>query len=375
VTTAALETIPFTDLAAATADLRSDLDRVWDDAVSRGHFIGGELVERFEEEWAAYCGTAHAIGIANGTDALELTLRGLGIGQGDEVIVPTNTFVATVEAIVFAGATPRFVDVDSDSLLLTPEIVASAITARTAAVIAVDLYGHLPRLRELAALADRHHIALIEDAAQAHGASVDGGRAGSFGVAGSFSFYPTKNLGAFGDAGAVVTDDGALAAAVRTIANHGRPPGEPNVHAVLARNCRLDALQAGVLSVKLARLDEVNDARRRAAALYHELLHDGAGRPVTPGLGSTSVYHLFVVRVPARDELMDALRSDGIQSGIHYPTPCHLQLPYRGYAEEPLPVAEAAAGEILSLPLFPHITEAQISRVCAFVNEHVARNQ
>jgi dTDP-4-amino-4,6-dideoxygalactose transaminase len=374
VTTAAFETVPFTDLAAATEDLRADFDRVWDDAVSRGHFIGGELVERFEEEWAAYCGTAHAVGIANGTDALELTLRALGIGRGDEVIVPTNTFVATVEAIVFAGATPRFVDVDSENLLLTPEIVASALTARTAAVIVVDLYGHLARLRELSALADRHHIALIEDAAQAHGASVDGGRAGSFGVAGSFSFYPTKNLGAFGDAGAVVTDDGALAAAVRTMANHGRPPGEPHVHAVLARNCRLDALQAGVLSVKLARLDDWNDARRRAADLYYELLHD-AVRPVTGAPGSTSAYHLFVVRVPGRDELMDALRSEGIQSGIHYPTPCHVQLPYRGYAQEPLPVAEAAAGEILSLPLFPQITEAQISRVCAFVNEHVARLQ
>jgi dTDP-4-amino-4,6-dideoxygalactose transaminase len=372
VTTAAFETVPFTDLAAASADLRADFDRVWNDAVSKGHFIGGELVDRFEEEWAAYCGTAHAIGIANGTDALELTLRALGIGEGDEVIVPTNTFVATAEAIVLAGATPRFVDVDGESLLLTPEIVASAITARTAAVVAVDLFGHLPRLRELAALADRHHIALIEDAAQAHGASADGGRAGSFGVAGSFSFYPTKNLGAFGDAGAVVTDDGALAAALRTIANHGRPPGEPNVHAVLARNCRLDALQAGVLSVKLARLDEVNAARRRAADLYYELLSDAA-RPVAAAPGSTSVYHLFVVRVPGRDELMDALRSEGIQSGIHYPIPCHLHLPYRGYADEPLPVAEAAAGEILSLPLFPQLTEAQISRVCACVNDHVAR--
>jgi dTDP-4-amino-4,6-dideoxygalactose transaminase len=372
VTTAALETVPFTHLAAGTAELRTDFDRVWDEAVSRGHFIGGELVERFEEEWAAYCGTAHAVGIANGTDAVELTLRALGIGRGDEVIVPTNTFVATVEAIVFAGAVPRFVDVDSESLLLTPEIVASALTARTAAVIAVDLYGHLPRLRELAAVADRHHIALIEDAAQAHGASVDGGRAGSFGVAGSFSFYPTKNLGAFGDAGAVVTDDRALAAAVRSLANHGRPPGEPHMHTVLARNCRLDALQAGVLSVKLARLDEWNDARRRAADLYNELLHD-AVRPVTVTPGSTSVYHLFVVRVRGRDELMDALGGEGIQSGIHYPIPCHVQLPYRGYAQERLPVAEAAAGEILSLPLFPQITEAQISRVCACVNEHVTR--
>ena len=291
---------------------------VWDDAVSRGHFIGGELVEHFEEEWAAYCGTAHAVGIANGTDAMELTLRALGIGRGDEVIVQTNTFVATVEAIVFAGATPRFVDVDSESLLLTTEIVANALTARTAAVIVVDLYGHLPRLRELAALADRRHIALIEDAAQAHGASVDGGRAGSFGVAGSFSFYPTKNLGAFGDAGAVVTDDAALAAAVRMMANHGRPTGEPHVHAVLARNCRLDALQAGVLSVKLARLDEWNDARRRAADLYYELLDD-AVRPVTVAPGSTSVYHLFVVRVPGRDELMDCPAQRGHPVGNPLP--------------------------------------------------------
>jgi dTDP-4-amino-4,6-dideoxygalactose transaminase len=370
-TTVASERIPLTDIATATADLRAGLDRLWDEVVSTGHFIGGDLVDRFEEEWAAYCGTAHAVGIANGTDALELTLRALGIGAGDEVVVPTNTFVATVEAIVFAGATPCFVDVDSESLLLTPEIAANAITERTAAIAVVDLYGHMPRLRELAELANRHHIALIEDAAQAHGASLGGARAGSFGVAGSFSFYPTKNLGAFGDAGAIVTDDERLAAAVRTLANHGRPPGAAHVHAVLARNCRLDALQAGILSMKLERLDDWNDARRRVADVYCELLDERVRLlPVAPG--STSVYHQFVVRVLDRDALVATLRSEGIESGIHYPIPCHLQPPYTGYALEPLPVAEAAAGEILSLPLFPNVTEAQISRVCACVNDHVA---
>jgi dTDP-4-amino-4,6-dideoxygalactose transaminase len=365
------EVVPLNDLAAMTSELRPDLDAAWDEAVSASGFIGGEAVSRFEEEWSAYCGTRHAVGVANGTDAIELTLRALGIGAGDEVIVPANTFVATAEAVVLAGANPRFVDVDDETLLLTPAIAADAIDERTAAIIAVNLYGNMPRLDELAALAERSGVALIEDAAQSQGAEWKGRPAGSFGVAGCFSFYPGKNLGAFGDAGAVVTDDGALADSIRMLGNHGRPPDAAHVHSVVGRNSRLDALQAAVLSSKLTRLDSWNAARRKAVETYAELLSHEV-RILTVEPWAVSVHHQHVVRIDQRDDAMDALRASGIQSAIHYPIPCHLQGAYQAYATTALPVVEQAAEEIVSLPLFPHITELQIERVCQSLNDHLS---
>jgi dTDP-4-amino-4,6-dideoxygalactose transaminase len=364
------QVVPLNDLYAMTAELRPELDAAWDHAVTKSAFIGGEAVDRFEDDWSAFCGTRHAIGVANGTDAIELTLRALGIGEGDEVIVPSNTFVATVEGVLLANATPRLVDVDDETLLLTPEIAADAITDRTAAIIAVNLYGNMPRLDELAELAQRSNIALIEDAAQAQGARWKGKAAGSFGVAGTFSFYPGKNLGAFGDAGAVVTDDGALADSIRTLANHGRPPHAAHIHSVLARNSRLDALQAAVLSIRLTRLEAWNDARREAIRKYAELLPLDV-RVLTIQPDAVSAHHQHVVRLDRRDAVKEALRADGIESGIHYPIPCHLHPPYERYATTSLPVAERAAGEILSLPLFPHITESQIERVCTSLDDHV----
>lgn len=353
-----------------TAEMRPQLDAVWHDVVSTSAFIDGEAVRRFEDQWSAYSGTLHAVGVANGTDAIELTLRALGIGPLDEVILPANTFVATVEAVVLAGATPRFVDVDDETLLPTPEIVADAISGHTAAVIAVDLYGNMPRLEELAALADRWKLALIEDAAQAQGSRRNDKRAGSFGTAGCFSFYPGKNLGAFGDAGAVVTDDGSLADAIRVRANHGRAE-HAHIHSVLARNSRLDTLQAGILSVKLTRLEAWNEALRNAVSMYAELL-DEEIRAVTIEPEVVSAFHQYVVRLRERDATMEALRARGVQSGIHYPIPCHLQAPYRRYATTRLPVVEAAADEILSLPLFPHITEEEIAYVCDCLNTHLS---
>ena len=257
--------IPFLDVAAMTREVRDAVDPAWRSVLASSRFIGGEIVEQFEAEWAAYCGVGHAVGVANGTDALQLTLTALGIGPGDEVIVPANTFVATAEAVVLAGAIPRFADVCPDTLLLTPGCLEAAITSRTRAVIVVHLYGQMPDMTALCQAADAAGIAVIEDAAQAHGAAWRGQRAGSIGVAGCFSFYPGKNLGAFGDAGAVVTADGGLAGRIKVLRDHGRSAGSHYQHEQVGTNSRLDALQAAVLSAKLTRLEAWNTARRSIA--------------------------------------------------------------------------------------------------------------
>jgi dTDP-4-amino-4,6-dideoxygalactose transaminase len=354
--------VPFLDLRGMTWEIESDLEVAWKDVIANANFIGGPVLRRFEVEWAKYCGTRNAVGLANGTDAIELTLRGLGVRAGDEVIVPTNTFVATAEAIVHAGATPRFVDVDPTTLLLTADAVDDAVTARTCAVIAVHLYGNLAPMHDIDAVARRRGLVVLEDAAQAHGAREDHRRAGSFGTAGCFSFYPGKNLGAFGDAGAVVTDDDALAGRIRVLADHGR--SSHTNHDFVGRNSRLDALQAAVLLAKLQHLDEWNRARRQARALYRAWLVDD--RIVWPAAraDTEAVVHLNVVLVPERDRVRAELSHRGVQTGVHYPVPCHLQKPYWGFGSASLPVAEHAARHLVSLPMFPHITEAQIQLVC-----------
>jgi dTDP-4-amino-4,6-dideoxygalactose transaminase len=358
--------VPLTDLTAMTRDTREALDVAWEEVTATSAFVGGELVERFEEQWARYCGTAHAVGVANGTDAIELALRAFGIGMGDEVVVPANSFIATAEAVVAAGATPRFVDVDPGTLLATASTIRPAIGPRTAAVIVVGLYGNVPVMDDVLRLARETGLAVVEDAAQAHGAAWLGRKVGSFGVAGCFSFYPGKNLGAFGDAGAVVTDDAALAERIRSLGNHGRPAGASHVHALLGGNSRLDALQAAVLSAKLPLLDEWNRARRAAVAAYRRLCGPDLGTVQVP-YGAEPAWHQHVVRVGrARDLVREGLARRGIATGIHYAVPCHHQEPYRRFAPDRLPVTEAAAAEILSLPLFPHLTERQI--------DHVARS-
>jgi dTDP-4-amino-4,6-dideoxygalactose transaminase len=368
VQTATRSMIPFLDLTAMSREVGDKLDDVWREVTGSSTFVGGPLVETFERDWARYCGREAAVGVANGTDAIELILRALGVGEGDEVVVPTNTFVATAEAVVAAGAVPRFADVDGRTLMATPETVAAAITPRTAAVIVVDLFGNMPRMDELARLARARGLAFIEDAAQAHGATWHGTKAGSFGIAASFSFYPGKNLGAFGDAGAVVTDDRELEARIRCLADHGRSPTSKHEHPRVGRNSRLDALQAGVLSAKLRMLDDWNGRRRRAAQTYDRHLDPAIGR-VDVEAGALSAHHLYVVRVPYRDRVRERLDDLGVRTGIHYPVPCHLQAPYRRFGPTRLPEAERAAKESLSLPMFPHIDDAQIRTVCDRMNE------
>lgn len=359
--------IPFLDLGAINAEVRDLVTASWAQIAQDATFVGGPYVEAFEHAWAAYCGRRHAVGVGNGTDALRLALQALGIGLGDEVIVPANTFVATAAAVVAAGAIPRFVDVDPDTLLLSVDLVEAALTPRTAAVIAVDLFGQPADVDALRPVAERAKLAVIEDAAQAHGATWRGRKAGSLGDVGCFSFYPGKNLGAFGDGGAVVTDDPAVAARVRSLGNHGRSPTSRHVHWTIGANSRLDAVQAAVLLAKLPRLDAWNEARRRIADSYRAGLVNTPVCPVRCADGACSVFHLFVVRTQDRDGLQAALADDGIATGIHYPIPCHQQAGFASFRNGTLPVAEQAAQEILSLPMFPHLTAEQVAAVCAAV--------
>jgi len=356
--------IPFLDLGAQHAEIANELDEVWAKVTSTSGFIGGPYVAAFEADYARYCGAGACVGVANGTDAIELILRGLGIGPGDEVIIPANTFVATVEAVVEVGATPVFVDVADDTLLVTAAHIEAAITPRTAAAIIVHLYGQMPDMDAIGEVTRKAGIALIEDAAQAQGAQWRDRRAGSFGHAAAFSFYPGKNLGAFGDAGGITTDDEALVRRIRSYADHGRVLGTKHEHGVSGRNSRLDALQAAILSVKLERLDAWNAARRAAADYYRELLEGTDCRVLAADPRGTPVYHLEVVRVADREAVTSAFDAHGIGWGLHYPIPCHHQDPFTHFAHGPCIVTEQAAREIVSVPMFPTITRREIERVC-----------
>jgi dTDP-4-amino-4,6-dideoxygalactose transaminase len=360
-----MTTVPFTDLSSMTREIWPSIETGFLTCLLDAQYIGGAPVAELERTWASYCGTEHAIGVANGTDALGLALTALGIGEGDEVIVPANTFIATAAAVVHVGAIPRFADVSDETLLMTADTLAAAITPQTRAVIIVHLYGQMPDMDALLAVARDAGITVIEDAAQAHGAEWAGQRAGSFGALGCFSFYPGKNLGAFGDAGAVVTSDADLAVRVRTLANHGRMDGTAHYeHECVGRNSRLDALQAIVLAGKLTRLDAWTDRRIEIAARYRDQLSgSGVGLPAVSPM-ARHVYHLFVARVPQRDEVRAALDSHGIRTGIHYPVPCHLQPALAKFATGPVPTAERAATELVSLPMFPHMTDEQVDLVC-----------
>lgn len=364
----ATSVLPLFDLARQWPELRDEALAVFERVAEAGAFSLGAELAAFEEEFAAYCGSAHCVGVANGTVAIELALRALGAGPGREVVTVAHTFIATVEAIAATGATPVFVDIDPDARTLDPSRLAEALNERTAAVAPVHLYGRPADVGGIAAICDRAGVPFVEDTAQAHGASVGGRRTGSFGAAGAFSFYPTKNLGAMGDGGAVVTDDAELAAAVRSLRHHGAAPDDANVHLALGGTERLDTLQAALLRLKLPRLDEENEQRRRAAQSYREGL---AGLPLTlppeDPAGARQVFHLFVVELDDRDRVRAALREDGVAAGVHYPTPAHLQPAWRhlGHGPGDLPATERAAGRCLSLPVFPGIEEHEIERVCA----------
>ena len=356
--------VPFLDLGSLHQTRRDEIDRAVASVIDSSRFIGGHFVEEFERAFASYCERSECIGVGNGTDALELIFRALGIGPGDEVIVPANTFVATAEAVVVCGARPRFVDVSDETLLMSPGDVAAAIGPSTAAIVAVHLFGQMADVDALGALAAAHGLALVEDAAQAHGARFDGHRAGSRSTAAAFSFYPGKNLGALGDGGAVVTDDAGLAGAIRCLADHGRVAGTRWEHETSGRNSRLDGLQAAVLSTKLRHLDDDNAARVRAMGWYRERLPAHIV-PVAVHPLAEPVHHLAIVRTADREDACRRLDDAGIGWGLHYPIPCHRQPAFARYAADPLPVVEAAADEILSLPMFPTITVDQVEWVCA----------
>jgi dTDP-4-amino-4,6-dideoxygalactose transaminase len=354
-----------------TEEIRAEVEEEFGHLLDTSCFVGGEAVERFERAWADYCGTAHAVGVGNGTDALVLALRAVGVGAGDEVVVPTTTFIATAQAVVLVGAVPRFADVSAETLLMTPATLRQALTPRTKAVVVVHLYGQLADMEGIGALARDAGIAVVEDAAQAHGASRHGRRAGSWGDVACFSFYPGKNLGAFGDAGAVVTDDADTAARIRRLRDHGRAEGSHHLHFEVGTNSRLDAIQAVVLSAKLRRLEEWTRARRRVVGWYRDRLDPRAVPLVADARDDGSAHHLLVARLGDRERVRAGLERAGIQTGVHYPVPCHQQPPYRRFADRALPVAERAAGEILSLPLFPHMTEEQVTTVCAELDDLV----
>ena len=358
--------LPLFDLSRAWPGMREEAIAVFERIASTGAFSLGADLTRFEREYADYCGTAHCAGVANGTVSIELALRALGAGPGKQVVTVAHTFVATVEAIAMTGAKPVLVDVDPQTRCIDPAAVERAITDQTVAVVAVHLYGRPAPMDALKAICDPRGIAIVEDAAQAHGATVDGRRTGSLGTIASFSFYPTKNLGAMGDGGAVVTDDERLDAAVRSLRHHGSAPDDANRHVSVGGTERLDNLQAALLSLKLARLDDDNDQRRAAAEHYRERL---AGLPLElpapDAPGARSVYHLFVVQVEERDRVREQLRAQGIGAAVHYPTPVHLQpgWSFLGHAAGDLPVSERLARTALSLPIFPGIEEAEIDRV------------
>ena len=357
--------VPFLDLKKNLAGIRSEVDAAVTAALDQCAFAGGPFVAQFEEEFAAYCGTAHCVGVGSGTEALWLALLALDVGPGDEVITSPMTFIATGEAITFAGATPVFVDILDEDSLLDPSKIEAAITERTKAIIPVHLFGQVADMNAINAVAQAHGIPVIEDAAQAHGATQEGRKAGSLGRVGCFSFYPGKNLGAIGEAGAIVTDDETLAKRVDQLRNHGQI--KKYDHAIVGWNGRMDGVQAAALSVKLRHLDAWTESRRRAARAYHQGLggETDIRLPASNHL-ETSSHHLFPLRLKRRDAMLSALGERGIGVGIHYPEALSETKAYRslGYPAGSFPVAERSAREFLSLPMFPELTGAQVDEVC-----------
>jgi len=356
--------IPLVDLKAQFEPLRDEILSAIAGVLDGMHLFLGPQQRAFEEEFARYCGTAEAAGTSNGTDALELALRALGIGAGDEVITQPNSFIATGEAISAAGATPTFVDVDPQTSTLDPALLEAAITPRTRAIIPVHLYGRPADMPAILAIARPRGIAVIEDACQAHGASIGEQRAGAMGDLACFSFYFSKNLGAYGEGGVVTTNDPALAERVRLFRDHGSRVRYE--HEVIGRNARLDEIQAAILRIKLRHLDDWNVRRRaHAAALSAALAGTSLTLPAPSGAGVSQVFHLYVVRHPERDRLKAFLAERGIGTGIHYPRPIHLQPAYAslGYAPGAFPVTERLAAEVLSLPMYAELADAQIERL------------
>jgi dTDP-4-amino-4,6-dideoxygalactose transaminase len=353
--------VPFLDLRAHHEPLRQELQAAIQQVIDSSAFAGGPFVAKFEADFAEFCGCAHAVGVGNGTDALWLALTGLGVGVGDEVVTSPGTFIATCESISLCGAKPVFVDIDEQTYTLDPALIEKAITPRTKAIIPVHLFGQMADMDPIMAIARKHGLFVVEDACQAHGATYKGKKAGTIGNAGCFSFYPGKNLGAFGEAGAVVTNNADLQKKIQVFRDHGQ--AKKYYHSIVGWNARMDGIQGAVLDIKLKGLKRSNEARREHGRLYSELL-GGMEEVITPheaGYGA-HVYHIYAVRVKNRDLVLQMMGEKGIGCAIHYPIPVHLQDAYRflGYQKGAFPVAERCAEEFLSLPMYPELSREQV---------------
>jgi dTDP-4-amino-4,6-dideoxygalactose transaminase len=366
--------VPFLDLKAQYRSLRNEVLPNVERVLEKSNFILGEEVRQFEEEFAAYCGVRFGIGVANGTDAIHLAVRAAGIGPGDECLIPANTFIATALGVSYAGARPVPVDVDARTYLMDFGKVEKALNPRIKAVIPVHLYGRMVEMEPLLEFARKHNLVVIEDAAQAHGASIRERKAGSFGALACFSFYPGKNLGAYGDAGLVATSDANLKERVEALRNYGSP--QKYHHPIIGFNCRLDTLQAAVLRAKLPHLDAYNAARYDSAVKYNRML-EGIGDLILPEIPArkSHIFHLYVIRTKRRDSLQQYLGHEGVGTLIHYPRPIHLHGAYEhlGYKKGAFPVAEQLSNEVLSLPMFPEITDEQLGFVVDKVREFFKR--
>lgn len=363
------QTIPLVDLRAQYQPLKKEILNAISNVLDDMQLFLGENVQHFEAEFAEYCRTRYAVGLGSGTEALHLALIACGIGPGDEVITVSHTFIATVEAIRLAGARPVLVDIDPDTFTIDVNHIEDKITPQTKAIIPVHLYGQPADMDPILSIGEKHRLAVVEDACQAHGAEYKGKRTGSLGDVGCFSFYFSKNLGAYGEAGICVTSKPEIAQRLRMLRDHGSE--RKYYHSIIGVNARLDEVQAAVLRVKLKRLDQWNEARRRNAHMYTELLEDG---PVaTPGEAEYAkhVYHLYVLRSRCRDRLQTYLRDRGISTGIHYPVPVHLQGAWQiaNYRTESLPITERYVGEILSLPMYPELSKESIQRVAEAIRQ------
>lgn len=362
--------VPFVDLSVQNQPLMPEIRAAIEGVMIKGDFVLGEALAEFESSFAAHCGVQYGVGVASGTAAITLGLQACGIGLGDEVIVPANTFIATVIGVLATGATPVLVDCDPHTALIDLQHAAEAITPRTKAIIPVHLYGQMVSPSQLLDFAKTHNLLIFEDAAQAHLAQREGYRAGSVGMAAAFSFYPSKNLGACGNGGMLVTKSEAIARRVKTLRNYGA--SQKYIHTELGNNSRLDTVQAAILQVKLPHLTSWNRSRYQAARFYHQYLQDIPGiEGMANHSGTGHVYHLYVVKIEPhlalnRSQIQAKLQEVGIQTGIHYPIPCHLQPAYKylGYQEGDFPVAEALAKQILSLPMYPGLSHSLVKLVC-----------
>lgn len=354
--------VPFLDLKAQYLTIKDEIHDAISKVMESTAFAGGPFVAQFEQEFAKFCDCKYAIGVGNGTDALWLSLIALGVGPGDEVITVPNTFIATAEAITYCGATPVFVDVEEKTYTMNPSLLEAAITPKTRAIIPVHLFGQPADMDPIMAIAKERGLYMVEDACQAHGAEYKGRKAGSMGNTGCFSFYPGKNLGAYGEAGAVVTNDETLAEKMRTFRDHGQ--AKKYYHSMIGWNARMDGIQGAVLSVKMKYISAWNDARRKHAQHYNTLLstQNNVHIPIEKDYAK-HVYHIYAIRVRERERLMASLADKGISTGIHYPVPIHLQKAYSflGLNKGTFPVAEQSALEFVSLPMFPELTSEQIS--------------